>query len=105
VTSPSPTPDESGHVDVVDTPEAQRYEARVGGTLAAFAEYRLRPGRIIFTHTETDPAFRGHGVADVLVRAALDDARRRGLAVTALCPYVAGWIDRHPDYADLSGGS
>ena len=35
------------------------------------------------------------------VRAALDEARRQGLAVVPLCPYVAGWIRRHPEYAEL----
>lgn len=97
----TPEPAAGSEPEVVDAVDRDRYEARVDGQLAAFAEYRLRPGRIVFTHTETDPAFRGHGVADVLVRHALDDARSRGLEVTPLCPYVAGWIGRHPDYADL----
>ena len=95
----SPSPER--RIDVIDAPEAGRYEARVDGRLAAFAEYRLRPGRIVFIHTETDPAFQGMGVAGELVRHALDDARRRSLRVLPLCPYVAGWIRRHPDYADL----
>ena len=107
MTGPAPAgaaPAGDAHVEVADAPDEQRYEARIDGELAAFAEYRLRPGRIVFTHTETAPAFRGHGVADALVRSALDDVRRRGLAVKALCPYVAGWLDRHPGYSDLVSG-
>ena len=45
--------------------------------------------------------FEGHGVGSRLVQGALDDLRARGLAVVPLCPFVAGFIDRHPEYADL----
>ena len=77
-----------------------RYEAAVpGGT--AFIEYRLKPGRIVLVHTEVPKESEGHGVGDRLVRFALDDARARGLAVVPLCPFVAAWIERHPDYRDL----
>lgn len=77
-----------------------RYEAAVpGGT--AFIEYRLKPGRIVLVHTEVPKESAGHGVGDQLVRFVLDDARARGLAVVPLCPFVAQWIERHPDYKNL----
>lgn len=88
--------------DVADAPENSRYEARVGGELAGFAAYVLREGRIVFTHTEVDDAFAGHGVGSALARGALDDVRRAGeRRVVPLCPFIKGWIDKHPDYADL----
>jgi len=90
-------------VEVRDVPEARRYEARVDGQLAGFAAYRLVPGRITFTHTEVGAEFGGQGVGDRLAKGALDDARARGLGVTPLCPFMAAWIRRHPDYADLVG--
>jgi predicted GNAT family acetyltransferase len=31
----------------------------------------------------------------------LDDAREQGLSVVPLCPFIAGYIDRHPEYCDL----
>jgi predicted GNAT family acetyltransferase len=86
---------------VVDAPELNRFEIRVTGTLAGFAEYRLRPGRIVFTHTEVDSAFEGQGIGSALVRGALDQARERGLQVTPLCPFVKAYIDRHAEYGDL----
>jgi uncharacterized protein len=91
----------SSEVVVADAPEASRYEARVGSGLAGFSAYRLSPGRITFTHTEVDPAFAGGGVGSRLARSALADARARGLAVRPLCPFIAGYIQRHPEYADL----
>ena len=61
----------------------------------------LGPDRIVFVHTEVLPEFGGAGVGSALAAAALDEARRHGLAVIPQCPYIRGYIDRHPDYADL----
>jgi predicted GNAT family acetyltransferase len=47
-------------------------------------------------HTEIPPSGRGHGVGDVLVRAALAYARERGMRVMATWPYVQLWLRRHP---------
>jgi predicted GNAT family acetyltransferase len=88
-------------VRVVDAPDDRRFELRVDGALAGFAEYRMRPGRIAFTHTEVDDRFQGRGLAGRLARAALDSARDRGLEVTPLCPYIADYIRRHPEYVPL----
>ncbi|HZG92381.1 MAG TPA: GNAT family N-acetyltransferase [Pseudonocardia sp.] len=86
---------------VVDLPEARRFEVLVDGERAGLAAYRLRADRIVFLHTEIDDAHEGRGLGGVLVRAALDSARERGLRVVPICPFVKGWIERHPDYADL----
>src|SRR5436190_1605115 len=59
-------------ITVTDNPLASRYELHVAGELAAFTNYRVEPGRIVFTHTETLDAFKGHGVATHLARAVLD---------------------------------
>jgi predicted GNAT family acetyltransferase len=55
----------------------------------------------VFTHTEVDPAFEGHGIGSALAAGALDDARRRGLVVVPSCPFIRAYITRHPEYADL----
>jgi len=100
--SPEPDaeiPDDA--ITIVDDPAASRYELYVSGELAAFTNYRLAPNRIVFTHTETLDAFGGHGLATRLARAVLDAARARGLRVVARCPFVAQYIDEHPEYQDL----
>ncbi len=88
-------------IEVADAPERSRFEISVDGALAGFAVYRLRPDRIIFVHTEIDDAYAGQGLGGKLARAALDTARARGLAVRPECPFIKGWIAKHPDYADL----
>jgi predicted GNAT family acetyltransferase len=89
-------------VSVRDNPTEHRYEIYDGDQLAGFSEYKLTTDKISFTHTQTDPAFSGRGLAKQLVTHELDDARRRGLAVLPFCPYVRKVIAAHPEqYLDL----
>ena len=86
---------------VVDNPDETRFEIRVDGALAGFAVYRDRGDRLVFTHTEIDDAYEGQGLGGHLAAAALDEVRRRGLLVVPRCPFIRGYIESHPDYADL----
>jgi predicted GNAT family acetyltransferase len=87
--------------EVVDNPEAARYEIFTDGGIAGFVQYRLKPGKIVFIHTEIRNEFEGRGLASVLIHSALDEARARDLKVVPLCPFVARYIKRHPEYRDL----
>jgi predicted GNAT family acetyltransferase len=89
------------NTDVRDNVQDRRFEIRVGGELAGFAEYERRPGRLVFTHTEVDPRFQGRGLAATLVAQALDSARDEQARVVPLCSYVAHYIDRHREYVEL----
>ncbi len=94
----------SGSVEdavVVDVPEANRYELRLGDRLGGLAAYRRRNGRIAFTHTEVDESLEGRGFGSRLAAEALDDVRRQGLEVAPLCPFIAYFIERHPEYQEL----
>jgi predicted GNAT family acetyltransferase/glutaredoxin len=96
---------EPADATVADVPEANRYELRLEGRLIGLAAYRHRNGRIAFTHTEVDPSCEGRGFGSRLVAAALDDARRQGLAVVPLCPFISYFVQRHPEYEDLIDAS
>ncbi|WP_458116621.1 GNAT family N-acetyltransferase [Arthrobacter sp. D2-10] len=89
---------------VSNNSDAARYEVSLDGAPAGFAAYRLRDTRVIFTHTEVDSAFEGHGLGSTLARGALDDVRERGLRAVPLCPFIAAYIERHPEYQDLVAG-
>ena len=88
-------------IELRDNAAERRYEVRADGELAGFAQYKLDPGQISFTHTEVDGRFEGRGLAGKLIAFALDDARERGLAVLPFCPFVKAYIQRHREYADL----
>ncbi|WP_028660736.1 GNAT family N-acetyltransferase [Nocardioides insulae] len=90
-------------VEVRDNPGQQRFEAWLDGERAGFAEYRVSGEVATFTHTEVDERFGGRGVGGALARGALDAVRERGLGVRPLCPFIRGWIEKHPDYQDLVG--
>jgi len=79
--------------------EAQ-FEADVEGGLAVVA-YNERDGEIIFHHTEVPVASEGKGVAQALVRTALQYARDQQLAVVAECAYVAAFVRKHREYDDI----
>jgi uncharacterized protein len=87
--------------EITDNAAKSRYEIRLDGDLAGFAEYERAEDAVVFTHTEVDPDAGQDGLGSTLVRAALDDVRGRGGSVVAQCSFVRGWIQRHPDYADL----
>ena len=89
-------------------PEDRRYEVWAAGERAGFVAYGLEDAendsgqRIVFTHTEIDDRFEGQGLGSELARGALDDVRAGGRQrVVAQCPFIAGWIERHEEYADL----
>ena len=87
--------------DVVSNNAAQhRFEFEVDGHIAA-AYYKRAGDVITFEHTEVPAELGGKGVGSKLVKGALDHVRADGLRVVAQCPFVNGWIGKHPDYADL----
>jgi predicted GNAT family acetyltransferase len=81
-------------------PEAGRFEIEKDGYVAVL-EYLLDAGKIVFTHTGVPPALEGQGIGSRLARAGLDFARQRGMKVLPLCSFIAGYIQKHPEYQDL----
>jgi predicted GNAT family acetyltransferase/glutaredoxin len=90
-----------GDTTVVNVPPAHRYELLLDGRRIGLLAYRQRQNRIAFTHTEVSPGCEGRGFGSRLAAGALDDARRQGLVVIPICPFIAGFIQRHPEYRDL----
>jgi predicted GNAT family acetyltransferase len=86
-------------LEITDNRERRRWEVLSNSDVIAYAEYRAAPGRIVFTHTIVDPAFEGRGIGSRLAETVLDDAVRRGLRITPLCPFIRAYLERHPQYA------
>lgn len=92
---------QTSEVRVTDAPERNRYEARIGDELVGYTEYRRENGTIMFARTEVEEEAQGSGIGSALARTSLDEARAHGRQVEPTCPFIAGWIERHPEYADL----
>jgi predicted GNAT family acetyltransferase len=88
-------------IEVADAPGRERYELSVDGEVVGFAAYRARPGLIAFLHTEVQERVQGRGLADRLIRFALEDARARDLEVLPFCPFVKAFIERHREFEAL----
>lgn len=93
--------------DLVLTNDADenRYEAHVEGRLAGYVEYQLTDQIVVISHTEVLGAFEGRGVGSALARHVLDDVEQgsdRSIIVT--CPFILGWLQRHPEYQKLLYG-
>ncbi len=80
--------------------EQHRFELKVGDQLA-IADYQLHGGRIRFTHTKVPASLQGKGVGAKLVKFALDESRTMNYRVVPHCSFVAQYVKRHPEYADL----
>ncbi|MFI6095356.1 GNAT family N-acetyltransferase [Lentzea sp. NPDC051213] len=83
---------------VIDNSAESRYEVHVEGALAGFLEYRIIGDVIALVHTEVDEAYAGQGLGAQLAKFALEDAQARDVKVSPLCPFVAKYIDKHPEY-------
>ncbi|GAA3398586.1 GNAT family N-acetyltransferase [Streptomyces roseoviridis] len=82
--------------------DRHRYEILVAGERAGLTAYRDRGEQRVFFHTEVDDAYAGQGLASVLVREALTDVRASGKRVVPVCPYVAAFLKKHDEFADLT---
>ncbi|MEI7871655.1 MAG: GNAT family N-acetyltransferase [Alphaproteobacteria bacterium] len=87
-------------MEMVRHNEAQhRYELETEHGLAV-AVYHQQGDRLVFTHTEVPPADEGKGIGARLVRAALDDTRKRGFKIVPACSFVVAFVRRHSEYDD-----
>ncbi|MFJ8086496.1 putative GNAT family acetyltransferase [Streptomyces sp. SAI-170] len=82
--------------------DRHRYEIHVGATRAGLTAYRDRGTQRVFFHTEVDDAFAGQGLAGKLVEEALTDVRAQGLRIVPVCPYVAKFLKKHTEFADIT---
>jgi uncharacterized protein len=80
-----------------------RFELQEKGQ-TAYLEFDLDSGGwITLLHTEVPEALRGHGIAGELAKTGLEYARDNQLKVDVVCPLVANYIAKHPEFQPLVG--
>ena len=85
--------------------EANRCEMQVGEHVASVQFRSETDGTVRLPHTEVPAALEGQGIGSRLARGVLDSIRADGQQVVPRCTFIAGYIDRHPEYQDLVVGS
>ena len=87
-------------IEIIHNRAANRFETTVDGRQSV-ADYVIRDKEMIMTHTYVPSELRGRGIAEKLVRAALEHAKKEGCHVVPACSYVDTFIRRHPEYQRL----
>ncbi len=88
-------------IEITNNEKESRLEASALEGLAYLRYQVLHDGTLILIHTEVPPALGGRGLASRLARTGLGLARSRGVRVVVKCPFVANFVERHPEYQDL----
>ncbi len=85
-------------LEITNNEAAHKWEARLDGDLAGYAEYRESPSRVVFTHTVVDERFEGRGIGSGLAKAALDAAVAANKRIVPYCPFISAYLRRHHEY-------
>lgn len=85
---------------LINNEEANRYEFHIDNHIAKI-EYIETGDKIIFTHTEVPKELEGKSIGKNLVRMALEDIEKKKLILMPLCPFVASYIKRNPEWKKL----
>lgn len=86
--------------DIRDNAEAHRYELDVEGETAVVI-YNLSGENLMITETLVPEALEGRGIASRLAKHVIADARERGLVILPICPFFAGYLQKHPEHVDV----
>lgn len=87
-------------MNVIDNKVKNRFETEIDGYMA-FVEYTVKPDILVLTHTEVDKALAGKGVGSEMIEAVLLQMELRGLKAIPECPFIAKYIDRHPEWKSI----
>ncbi len=90
--------------EIVKNAAARQYEMRVGEHVALVQFRSETDGTVRLLHTEVPPDLEGQGIGSRLARGVLDSIRAEGQQVVPQCTFIAGYIERHPEYQDLVAG-
>lgn len=83
---------------VKDNARKNRFELDYDNKLAVVEYRKLDDETLALTHTEVDPSLEGEGVGSHLVKSVLEYVDRNNLRIVPLCPFVAVYLKRHPDW-------
>lgn len=89
---------EKENYELIDNSPAHQYEFRIGNEIAKIEYIKSEKGEIYLTHTEVPVSLEGRGIGSQLIEKTLQDIELQKLRLVPLCPFVAGYIQKHPDW-------
>ena len=64
-------------------------------------DYKKKDNKLYILHTEVPKEFEGKGIASAMVKKVLNLIKEKDMKLVSLCPFVSGYIKRHPEYKSL----
>lgn len=89
---------ERENYELIDNSPENRYEFRIGEEIAKIEYIKTKNNEIYLTHTEVPVSLEGRGIGSQLIEKTLQNIELQGLRLVPLCPFVAGYIQKHPDW-------
>ncbi len=84
--------------ELVDNTERKQYEFHIEGYVPKIEYIKTKNGEIYLTHTEVPVALEGRGIGSQLTEKTLVYIESKGLRIVPLCPFVAGYVKKHPEW-------
>lgn len=84
---------------VLNNAERKEFEIQLDDETAVL-QYRFHDGKIWLMHTEVPKKLEGRGLASALAHYGLEWAKENNMKAKVLCPFVAIYLKRHPEYND-----
>ena len=88
------------HLKLVNNQEKNRFELKVEGYTAVI-DYKIKDKKIYLIHTEVPAELAGKGVGNAIVLKTLNYIKDNGFSLVPLCPFVAAYIKRHPEWETI----
>ena len=85
---------------LINNQEKKQYEFHIDNNIVR-VEYIRAQNNIYLTHTEVPRNLEGQGLGSAIIKAALEDVKVNGWTLIPLCPFVASYIKKHPEYREL----
>jgi len=83
-----------------DNTDRKQFELSVEGFTARI-EYMIMSNKIFLTHTEVPRELEGKGVGSKIVKLAFEEIEKQGLKLIPLCPFVAKYLTKHPEWKKI----
>ena len=84
-----------------DNQESKQYQVEIEGLFPRIEYIKTKDDKIYLTHTEVPRSLEGRGIGSEIIRLALEDIKKQDLTLIPLCPFVASYIKKHPEWREL----
>lgn len=86
---------------LINNTDSNQYEFHIDGYIPKIEYVKSANGEIYLTHTEVPYELEGRGIGSQLAYKVLEDIKTQGLRLVPLCPFVAGYIKKHPEWKEI----